>query len=113
MDEESLLSLRRYQPLVMVPRGNAAWFKENGFNYVIEYTWWENQEIVLKDDSSSITITCVPAVHWSGRSLMDTNAALWSAWVITSDKNQFILLAIQAIAKDNLRKFMHCFRQLP
>jgi len=86
MDEESLLSLRRHQPLVMVPRGNAGWFKENGFNYVIEYTWWEHQEIVLKDDSSSLTITCVPAVHWSGRSLMDTNVALWSGWAITSDK---------------------------
>ena len=84
MDEESLMELRGSQPLVMVPRGNASWFKGNGFNNVIEYTWWENQELVFKNDSSSITITCVPAVHWSGRSLTDTNAALWSGWVITS-----------------------------
>lgn len=87
MDEESLMSLRGHQPLVMVPCGNASWFNENGFNYVLEYTWWENQEIVLKNGSLSLTITCVPAVHWSGRSLLDTNSALWSGWVISGDKH--------------------------
>ena len=99
MDEESLLSLRVYQPLVMVPRGNAPWFKENGFNYVIEYTWWEDQEIVLKDDTSSIAITCVPAVHWSGRSLMDTNAALWSGWVITAGDQSIYFAGDTAYSK--------------
>lgn len=83
MDEDSLMSLRMYQPLVMVPMGNAAWFIENGFNRVIEYTWWERQELVLKNDLGKLDITCVPAVHWSGRSLVDTNETLWSGWVIS------------------------------
>jgi L-ascorbate metabolism protein UlaG (beta-lactamase superfamily) len=82
------MSLRAHQPLVMVPRGNAHWFKEHGFNYVSEYTWWESQEIALKaDSSSSLTITCVPAFHWSGRSMTDANAALWSGWVIASENH--------------------------
>lgn len=86
MDEESLMSLRSYQPLVMVPQGNAQWFKEHGFNYVAEYTWWERQEIVLKSNSSTpIIITCVPAIHSSGRSAIDTNEALWCGWVISCE----------------------------
>ena len=85
MDEDSLMQLRSHQPFVMVPLGNSHWFKEHGFNYVSEYTWWENQEIVLKIDSSlSLTITCVPAFHWSGRTVTDTNATLWAGWVIKS-----------------------------
>jgi L-ascorbate metabolism protein UlaG (beta-lactamase superfamily) len=84
MDEESLMRLRSDQPFVMVPQGNAQWFKEHGFNYVTEYTWWERQEIVLKSNSSTpIIITCVPAIHSSGRSAMDTNETLWCGWVIS------------------------------
>lgn len=92
MDEDSLMALRKHQPFVMVPQGNARWFKENGFNYVQEYTWWERQDIQLKEDSASVTITCVPSVHWSGRSFLDTNATLWSGWVISSD-NESIYFA--------------------
>lgn len=85
MDEESLLSLRAHQPLVMVPTGNAGWFRHHGFSYVVEYSWWECQELVLKDGAFSISITCVPALHASGRSVADINAALWAGWVISSE----------------------------
>ena len=100
MDEDSLMSLRSHQPLVMVPRGNASWFKEHGFSYVAEYTWWEQQEIVLKNDSSaSITITCVPAVHSSGRFATDTNETLWCGWIISHAKKALYFAGDTAYSK--------------
>jgi L-ascorbate metabolism protein UlaG (beta-lactamase superfamily) len=86
MDEDSLKMLRAQQPLIMVPQGNGSWFAKNGFNYVTEYTWWQEQDVVIKRDNTSIKITSVPARHWSGRALTDTNAALWCGWVVSTDK---------------------------
>ncbi|HML19536.1 MAG TPA: MBL fold metallo-hydrolase [Candidatus Dependentiae bacterium] len=87
MDEDSLKMLRAQQPLVMVPQGNGAWFTQNGFNYVTEYTWWQEQEVVIKRDNTSIKITSVPARHWSGRTFTDTNTTLWCGWVVSTDKD--------------------------
>jgi L-ascorbate metabolism protein UlaG (beta-lactamase superfamily) len=85
MDEDSLITLRAQQPLVMVPQGNGAWFTEHGFNYVTEYTWWQEQELTEKQGGHKIKVTCVPARHWSGRSLTDTNETLWCGWVVSTD----------------------------
>jgi L-ascorbate metabolism protein UlaG (beta-lactamase superfamily) len=100
MDEESLMSLRSYQPLVMVPQGIAHWFKDHGFNYVVEYTWWETQELIHKsNDSLPVTITCVPAVHSSGRSTVDTNETLWCGWVVTCEGKSIYFAGDTAYSK--------------
>jgi L-ascorbate metabolism protein UlaG (beta-lactamase superfamily) len=39
--------------------------------------WWEESRL-----SDRVTLTCVPAQHFSARSLIDRNAALWSGFVI-------------------------------
>ena len=42
--------------------------------------WWE--EISLGD----ITVACTPARHYSGRSLNDRNASLWTSWVLIGEE---------------------------
>lgn len=85
MDTKSLRHLRSQQPLVMVPQGNRSWFKRRGFNHVVEYSWWEQQNIQTEEASKPISITCVPATHNSGRWFFDANKTLWVGWVFTTD----------------------------
>lgn len=42
--------------------------------------WWE--ETVL----GPVTVACTPARHYSGRSLNDRNASLWTSWVLIGEK---------------------------
>ncbi len=50
---------------------------------VEELDWWESRSL------GAVTITCVPARHWSQRSLGDMNRTLWSGWVITGPTRRF------------------------
>ena len=51
--------------------------------------WYD--EIKIND----IKITFVPAVHWSKRSLWDTNKTLWGSFLIEYKNKNFSLLVIQ------------------
>tara|TARA_B100001540_G_scaffold88593_1_gene80116 strand:+ start:5735 stop:6805 length:1071 start_codon:yes stop_codon:yes gene_type:complete len=52
------------------------YFKKNGFSEVKEMDWYD--ETFVND----IKITFLPAVHWSKRSLWDTNKTLWGSFLI-------------------------------
>lgn len=61
---------------VFAPTGVGAWFRKRGWTNVTERSWWESAPL------GSHTITCVPAQHFSGRSMRDRDATLWSGWMI-------------------------------
>lgn len=70
--------------LFLVPLGLKKWMKNLGGINVEELDWWESTK--LKD----LTLTFVPAQHWSRRSVKDTNRTLWGGWVISyKDKNVY------------------------
>src|SRR4030095_14408752 len=48
-----------------------------------ELDWWDPRPV------GSITITCVPARHWSQRGLGDMNRTLWSGWVVSGPTRRF------------------------
>lgn len=79
-DEPSLRLLKKHDPIVLAPLVVGTWFKKNGFTQVIEHNWWESTEL-----PSGIKLTCLPAQHWCQRLLFDTNRALWSGWMISTD----------------------------
>ncbi|UZJ55316.1 hypothetical protein CBS101457_004636 [Exobasidium rhododendri] len=72
----------RPQPHIFCPLGMATWFQkymgisEGG---VTELDWWQDRIAVLEDDRR-IKITCVPAQHFSGRSIHDRDQTLWAGW---------------------------------
>ena len=51
---------------------------------ITELDWWETTSLLGGD----LTFTAVPAHHFSGRSLTDRNATLWSSWVITTARHK-------------------------
>ena len=71
---------------VLTPLELGKYFTRNGFKNVTEMDWYD--EININD----LKITFVPAVHWSKRSLWDTNKTLWGSFIIEY-KNKKIFFA--------------------
>ena len=61
---------------VLVPLKLSKYFTRNGFKDVNELDWYD--EIKVND----LKITFLPAVHWSKRTLTDTNKTLWGNFLI-------------------------------
>lgn len=85
LDSTTIIHLvQRFPELIFfVPLGLKNWFLQRGIVRVYELDWW--QQITL----AGIQIHCVPAQHWSRRSLWDTNRSLWCGWVLESEQTRF------------------------
>jgi N-acyl-phosphatidylethanolamine-hydrolysing phospholipase D len=66
----------------VVPRGLGDWIKSAGGD-ATELDWWQDLEL------GSVRITCVPAQHFSGRSLRDRDRRLWAGWVVAGQTRRF------------------------
>ncbi len=80
MDAKSLLQLRSHQPHILIPEGVKGWFNRHRFDGVEELIWWEQKSYIINNEQ--VTITFLPAHHWSQRSLFDRNKSLWGSWMI-------------------------------
>lgn len=65
-------------PRAIVPLGNRDLMKSSGIPAVDELDWWQSIQV-----SSDMTITLVPARHFSARTLWDRNRSLWGGFVIS------------------------------
>lgn len=72
-----------HHPRFVVPLGLKAWFADLGITDVVELDWWQ------QDVERGLTLTCVPAQHFSGRTLWDRNRRLWSGWVVAGRDRRF------------------------
>ena len=61
---------------VLAPLKLGKYFTRNGYRDVSEMDWYDEIEI------NELKVTLVPAVHWSKRSLWDTNKTLWGSFLI-------------------------------
>jgi N-acyl-phosphatidylethanolamine-hydrolysing phospholipase D len=50
---------------------------------VTELDWWESTTV------GDVTVHCVPAQHFSGRSVFGGNRRLWTGWVVTGPTRRF------------------------
>jgi L-ascorbate metabolism protein UlaG (beta-lactamase superfamily) len=65
-------------PRSLVPLGNRDLVREAGLPTVEELDWWQSVRL-----TSDVTVTLVPAQHFSSRTLWDRNQALWGGFVIS------------------------------
>ena len=87
-DHQDMSTIRKFpfkDAKVLVPLRLGKYFKK--YNDVNEMDWYE--EIKINDH---LKITFLPAVHWSKRTLTDTNKTLWGSFLIQY-KNMKILFA--------------------
>lgn len=76
--------LKRFPDITLfVPLGLGDWCRRRGVRHVIELDWW--QQSCFK----GLTLTAVPAQHWSMRTLWDRNRTLWCGWVVESTRQRF------------------------
>jgi L-ascorbate metabolism protein UlaG (beta-lactamase superfamily) len=76
LDEPSVGSLPRTLP-VFTAAGLGRWFRRRGFTSVTEMHWWNVAR------AGALTITFVPARHWSRRTIVDTNRSAWGGFVVS------------------------------
>jgi L-ascorbate metabolism protein UlaG (beta-lactamase superfamily) len=69
---------KRGVPRAVAPLGNADILKGAGMTGVEELDWWQTVPL-----SRGVSLTLVPAQHFSSRSLWDRNKALWGGFVIS------------------------------
>src|SRR5437764_3247059 len=60
------------------PLGVGAFLKQRGARDINERDWWEQSSV------ATLRLTCVPAQHFSGRTLGKRNRTLWSGWTLRS-----------------------------
>ena len=60
------------------PLGVGAFLRQHGAREVTERDWWEESEV------GSLRLTCVPAQHFSGRTLGKRDTTLWCGWAFRS-----------------------------
>ncbi len=71
---------RKNDPAVLTGMGNAELLEENGIKNTIELIWWQSE--TQKD----LEFHFVPAMHFSGRGLIDRNKTLWGGFVIQTSR---------------------------
>lgn len=75
LDARSIAALPR-DLRVAAPLGLGDFFRRRGFTDVHELDWWDELQ------AGPLTITAVPARHWTRRGVFDTNAVLWCGFVV-------------------------------
>lgn len=82
LDYKSIIQLHKLHPQIkwIVPLGVKRWFSRClpsiKRSNLIELNWWESASF------EQLTFTAVPAQHFSGRGLFDSNRSLWMGCVV-------------------------------
>jgi len=66
-----------HHPKFITPLGVSAYLHENGIGHTAEMDWWDELKI-----SDSVSLSSVPAQHFSGRGLTDRDKTLWCGYVL-------------------------------
>ncbi len=72
-----------HRPRFVVPLGLKAWFADLGITDVEELDWWQPRS------EHGLIVVCLPAQHFSGRTLWDRNRRLWSGWAVLGRSKRF------------------------
>lgn len=91
LDQESIEHWKNSETLWIVPKGLKSYMDKNKIKNYIELSWWETCE--LEKDNEIYHISCTPAMHWSGRSVLDTNQSLWCSFLLSYNKKPILFHA--------------------
>lgn len=73
---------RLHAPVVMVPLGLGRFFRRRGFGDVRELDWEQSSRM------NELTVTALPAIHWSKRTPFDRNRTLWASFAIAGARRR-------------------------
>ncbi len=87
-DHQDMMTIRRFpfkNAKVLLPLKLGKYFTRNGYRDVNEMDWYD--EIIFNE---KLKIKFLPAVHWSKRSLTDTNKTLWGNFLIEYEDKKIL-----------------------
>lgn len=87
----SRLASRYPAALWFVPLGVGAFLRERGARDVTERDWWEEATV------GALRLACVPAQHFSGRTLRKRNTTLWCGWTLRSPERSIFFAGDTAL----------------
>ena len=79
-DHQDMMTIKRFpfkNTKVLTPLKLGKYFRTNGYQDINEMDWYDEIRI-----NENLKVTFLPAVHWSKRSLTDTNKTLWGSFLI-------------------------------
>jgi L-ascorbate metabolism protein UlaG (beta-lactamase superfamily) len=84
LDWPTIVALRERVPRFVVPLGVGAHLAYWGVpeERIVELDWWEETTV------GSVEITCTPARHASGRTLIDQDATLWASYALVGPRHR-------------------------
>ncbi len=90
LDIENLKKIyEKHKPQIVTSLGISPFLKQHGIEESVDLDW--NASFSLKKgvytegaSFSDLTVTCLPAQHFSGRGAFDRNATLWSSFMVSS-----------------------------
>ena len=75
---------RRFQPRLVAPVGNGRLLRSAGIRQVEEIDWWQSAS------AAPLPVTLTPAQHFSARSMLDRNRALWGGFLIAAGSRRIL-----------------------
>jgi N-acyl-phosphatidylethanolamine-hydrolysing phospholipase D len=102
-DDASIRALARHSPAAMwcAPLGVGARLRERGVTTVTECDWHDDARCPGAEGAvARANVTCVPARHFSGRSLMDRNSTLWCGWTLAAGSHRIYFAGDSAYHPD-------------
>ena len=70
--------------LWIVPKALDGWFKQQEISNVVALDWWEKYPL-----TKSVEAVCLPAQHWSKRTVTDDMQTLWCGWGLIGSKSVY------------------------
>jgi L-ascorbate metabolism protein UlaG (beta-lactamase superfamily) len=83
---------RRFDPVVVVPLGNAALARSAGLRRVEELDWWNEAK------TCPLPTVLTPAQHFSARGPLDRNRALWGGFLLAAGSRRIFFAGDTAYA---------------
>lgn len=77
----------------VAPTGLGEWVRSAGGD-AVDLAWWKDTVV------DGVRLHCVPARHFSGRSLSDRNRRLWAGWVVAGATRRFYFAGDTAYSSD-------------
>ena len=96
-DHQDMTTIRRFpfkDAKVLLPLKLGKYFMRNSYKDVNEMDWYDSLKV-----NDKIKITFLPAVHWSKRSLTDTNKTLWGNFLIEYNEKKILFACDTGIGK--------------
>lgn len=116
-DHPDHLNIKDYQTIVHNTSGMITFTPKNmdselpQYSHVTLYShsWWESQTIFIKN--TTITIHCLPAIHWAQSNIWNRNKNLWCSWLI-SINNKYLFFGGDTAYSEHFKTIAHYFPKI-